>query len=191
MSFIIQTQIKDIFGDRLYFALSNPAQVIPDFARPVAVHPIYYLHPKHASLQRTLTAIRLNQTVESVPIRSEMHFPSPQELERKFVTQLQEKSGVPIETGKRVWEMMAAFEGYGFPKAHAEIGVVQEDVEVFQQDLLGVVLEISPGAGDYRLRGGDRIHVAGQPISTRTFHDICHMTRDRKICIVGIPALEK
>jgi len=42
-----------------------------------------------------------------------------QELERKFVTQSQEKSGVPIETGERVWEMMAAFAGYGFPKAHA------------------------------------------------------------------------
>ena len=42
-----------------------------------------------------------------------------QELEKKFVSQAQEKSGVPIEIGERVWEMMAAFAGYGFPKAHA------------------------------------------------------------------------
>jgi DNA-directed DNA polymerase III PolC len=42
-----------------------------------------------------------------------------QELERKFVDQAFEKNGVPIETGERVWEMMAAFAGYGFPKAHA------------------------------------------------------------------------
>jgi DNA-directed DNA polymerase III PolC len=42
-----------------------------------------------------------------------------QELERKFVAQAQEKSGVPIEIGERVWELMAAFAGYGFPKAHA------------------------------------------------------------------------
>ena len=42
-----------------------------------------------------------------------------QELERKFVGQAQEKSGVPIEIGERIWEMMAAFAGYGFPKAHA------------------------------------------------------------------------
>jgi len=42
-----------------------------------------------------------------------------QELERKFVTQAQEKSGVPAEIGERVWELMAAFAGYGFPKAHA------------------------------------------------------------------------
>jgi DNA-directed DNA polymerase III PolC len=42
-----------------------------------------------------------------------------QELERKFVGQAQEKSGVPTEIGERIWEMMAAFAGYGFPKAHA------------------------------------------------------------------------
>ena len=42
-----------------------------------------------------------------------------QELERKFVSEAQAKSGVPLETGERVWEMMAAFAGYGFPKAHA------------------------------------------------------------------------
>ena len=42
-----------------------------------------------------------------------------QELERKFVSEAQSKSGVPIETGERIWEMMAAFASYGFPKAHA------------------------------------------------------------------------
>ena len=42
-----------------------------------------------------------------------------QELERKFVQEAKAKSGVPIETGERIWEMMAAFAGYGFPKAHA------------------------------------------------------------------------
>jgi len=42
-----------------------------------------------------------------------------QDLERKFVSQAQTRSGVPVETAERVWEMMAAFAGYGFPKAHA------------------------------------------------------------------------
>lgn len=42
-----------------------------------------------------------------------------QELKRKFIDQAREKSGVPVETGERIWEMMAAFAGYGFPKAHA------------------------------------------------------------------------
>jgi DNA-directed DNA polymerase III PolC len=42
-----------------------------------------------------------------------------QELQRKFVSEAQTRSGVSVETGERVWEMMAAFAGYGFPKAHA------------------------------------------------------------------------
>ena len=42
-----------------------------------------------------------------------------QELQRKFVSEAQARSDVPVETGERVWEMMAAFAGYGFPKAHA------------------------------------------------------------------------
>ena len=42
-----------------------------------------------------------------------------QELQRKFVSEAQARSGVPVETGERVWELMAAFAGYGFPKAHA------------------------------------------------------------------------
>lgn len=42
-----------------------------------------------------------------------------QELRHKFVAEAQVRSGMPVETGERVWEMMAAFAGYGFPKAHA------------------------------------------------------------------------
>ncbi|MEI7847103.1 MAG: hypothetical protein WCK35_14990, partial [Chloroflexota bacterium] len=42
-----------------------------------------------------------------------------QELQHKFVSEAQARSHVPLETGERVWEMMAAFAGYGFPKAHA------------------------------------------------------------------------
>ncbi|MBK8822416.1 MAG: DNA polymerase III subunit alpha [Anaerolineales bacterium] len=42
-----------------------------------------------------------------------------QELQKKFVGEAQSKSGVPSAVGERVWEMMAAFAGYGFPKAHA------------------------------------------------------------------------
>jgi DNA polymerase III alpha subunit len=42
-----------------------------------------------------------------------------QELQRKFVSEAESKNGVPSAVGERVWEMMAAFAGYGFPKAHA------------------------------------------------------------------------
>ena len=42
-----------------------------------------------------------------------------QELQHKFISEAQARSGVPAEAGERIWEMMAAFAGYGFPKAHA------------------------------------------------------------------------
>ena len=42
-----------------------------------------------------------------------------QQLEQKFVTQAQARNGVTPELGEQIWEMMAAFAGYGFPKAHA------------------------------------------------------------------------
>jgi DNA-directed DNA polymerase III PolC len=42
-----------------------------------------------------------------------------QELHQQFISQAQERSGVPLETGERIWEMIAAFSGYGFPQAHA------------------------------------------------------------------------
>lgn len=40
-------------------------------------------------------------------------------LQEKFIAGAAQKSRVPHETAARVWEMMAAFAGYGFPKAHA------------------------------------------------------------------------
>jgi DNA polymerase III alpha subunit len=40
-------------------------------------------------------------------------------LREKFIAGAQERCGVPVELGERIWEMMAAFAGYGFPKAHA------------------------------------------------------------------------
>ncbi len=42
-----------------------------------------------------------------------------QYLQQKFVAEAQARKGVPPETGNQIWEMMAAFAGYGFPKAHA------------------------------------------------------------------------
>lgn len=42
-----------------------------------------------------------------------------QVLQEKFISGASRISGVPPETGARIWEMMAAFAGYGFPKAHA------------------------------------------------------------------------
>lgn len=40
-------------------------------------------------------------------------------LRRNFIQGAGERRNVPPETAERIWEMMAAFAGYGFPKAHA------------------------------------------------------------------------
>ena len=65
--------LKDIFGNRLYLSLQDPSIGLPlsRFARSMGVpmvvtHPIYYLNPEQAALQRTLTAIRLNQPIASI-----------------------------------------------------------------------------------------------------------------------------
>ena len=42
-----------------------------------------------------------------------------QVLKEKFVRGAELNSAVPVETGEHIWELMAAFAGYGFPKAHA------------------------------------------------------------------------
>jgi DNA polymerase III subunit alpha len=42
-----------------------------------------------------------------------------QNLKKRFMSGAMEKSGVPESVSERVWELMAAFAGYGFPKAHA------------------------------------------------------------------------
>ena len=42
-----------------------------------------------------------------------------QVLQQRFIAGASERSGVPEPVAGRIWEMMAAFAGYGFPKAHA------------------------------------------------------------------------
>jgi DNA polymerase III alpha subunit len=42
-----------------------------------------------------------------------------QTLRQRFVEGALDRSGVPVHTGEQIWELMAAFAGYGFPKAHA------------------------------------------------------------------------
>ena len=42
-----------------------------------------------------------------------------QTLKEHFIAGALSCSGVPVEIAEKVWELMAAFAGYGFPKAHA------------------------------------------------------------------------
>ena len=41
------------------------------------------------------------------------------ELRAKFILGAQDRAGIPADICETVWDMMAAFAGYGFPKAHA------------------------------------------------------------------------
>lgn len=99
--------------------------------------PIQHLHPALAPLlEETYGVILFQEQVlriahelagfdlgEADLLRRAMSHFDPgkrmQELRAKFVFEAQRLSGIPKETGERVWEMMAAFAGYGFPKAHA------------------------------------------------------------------------
>ncbi len=41
------------------------------------------------------------------------------QLEEKFITAAQQNARISPEVGAHIWDLMAAFAGYGFPKAHA------------------------------------------------------------------------
>ena len=87
--------IRDIFPGRLYLSLQDPALALPlshlgrKFSLPIVVtHPVYYLTPEQASLQQTLSAIRLNCPLERLPAEATAptgaYFVSAKEIERRY-----------------------------------------------------------------------------------------------------------
>ena len=87
--------LKNIFADHLYINIQDPkqAEFLSDLAHRLALpcvvtHPVYYLSPDQATLQRTLAAVRLNQTIDKLPSEatapSDSHFLSAQEMETRF-----------------------------------------------------------------------------------------------------------
>ena len=88
-------QIKEVFSDKLYLTLQDPSVGLPfsSLSRRMKVpmvvtHPVYYLTPDQANLQRTLTAIRLNQPVDQLPpdevAPPGAYFTSEAEMQRRF-----------------------------------------------------------------------------------------------------------
>jgi DNA polymerase III alpha subunit len=72
-------QLTDIFPNCLYINLQDPsrATTLSKLALglnlpTVVTHPIYYLTPDQAALQRTLAAVRLNRTITTL-LRRPMH----------------------------------------------------------------------------------------------------------------------
>ena len=101
----------EIFPGRLYVALRDPlnAATLSDIARQlslptVVTHPVYYLRPEQATLQRTLTAIRLNQNVHSLPDQAiapaNAYFMSSDEIESRF-KEFPEALGATMEIAER------------------------------------------------------------------------------------------
>ena len=87
--------MQDIFQDRLYAALNDPATALKTAMlahklglHTVVTHPVYYLTPEQAPLQRTLAAIRLNQPLARLPAQAAApqgaYFVDPAEVERRY-----------------------------------------------------------------------------------------------------------
>jgi DNA-directed DNA polymerase III PolC len=99
--------------------------------------PVTHIHPSLSGLLRETYGVILYQEqvlriahdlaglslAEGDLLRRAMsHFDPGKQMQvlmEKFIAGAQARSNIPPETGARVWEMMAAFAGYGFPKAHA------------------------------------------------------------------------
>ena len=88
-------RLRDVFQDRLYVSIRNPGEAnsLSELAHTlslpsVVTHPVYYLTPNQAILQRTFTAVRLNQTITTLPKEAaappDSYFISAQEIETRF-----------------------------------------------------------------------------------------------------------
>jgi len=105
--------------------------------RHLGREPVEHIHPALAPvLDETLGVILYQEQVLRVAhelaglsladadlLRRAMSHFDPGEkmrtLRQRFVVGAEQVSGIGSEVGARIWEMMAAFAGYGFPKAHA------------------------------------------------------------------------
>lgn len=90
------TALKNLLGDRLYLQLPRPNGNEESFqttakafgVSSAATWPIYYMRAEQAELQRTLTAMRLNVSLERLPASAvapgQSYFPSDEEMQAKF-----------------------------------------------------------------------------------------------------------
>jgi DNA polymerase-3 subunit alpha len=106
-------------------------------ARYRGLEPATYLHPRLEPLLGDTYGVILYQEqvlriahelaglslADSDLLRRAMSHFDPgrqmQTLKERFLAGAAQRSGVPEALAERIWELMAAFAGYGFPKAHA------------------------------------------------------------------------
>jgi DNA-directed DNA polymerase III PolC len=105
--------------------------------RHLGKEPVQHLHPALGPLLEETHGVFLYQEqvlrvahelagfslAESDLLRRAMSHFDPgkrmQTLKEKFIAGAMERSGLSAQIAERVWDLMAAFSGYGFPKAHA------------------------------------------------------------------------
>jgi len=105
--------------------------------RHLGQEPIEHLHPALAALLQDTYGVILYQEqvlliasriaglslADADLLRRAMSHFDPGErmktLKKRFVRGAEEQSNIPSKTAEYIWDLMAAFAGYGFPKAHA------------------------------------------------------------------------
>ncbi len=112
--------LKDAFVKR-HLGLEEPVQLHPALTSLLAdTYGVILYQEQVLRIAHQLAGLSL---ADSDLLRRAMSHFDPgkamQTLKEKFITGAYQVSGVPVETGSRIWELMAAFAGYGFPKAHA------------------------------------------------------------------------
>jgi DNA polymerase-3 subunit alpha len=124
-------------------------------------------------------------------------------LKEKFILGAELHNSVPREVGEKVWDLMAAFAGYGFPKAHAASyalvawraawckthapavfmaavlanwgGYYPQRVYIFEAKRMG--LEVRPPDVNYARREFSVSYVAGHPVLFMGLDQVRELTR--------------
>jgi DNA-directed DNA polymerase III PolC len=137
-----EIQAQSVDDLMMALALYRPGPLVGGFKdafvrRHLNLEPPEYLHPALEPLLEDTHGVILYQEqvlriahglaglslAEADLLRRAMSHFDPgkqmQTLKENFIAGAQARSGVPPEVAERVWELMAAFAGYGFPQAHA------------------------------------------------------------------------
>ncbi len=112
--------LKDAFVQR-HLGQAQVEHMHPAFAPLLAdTHGVILYQEQVLRIAHELAGLSLAEA--DLLRRAMSHFDPGQQmqtLKEKFIAGALAHRGVPPEIGERVWDMMAAFAGYGFPKAHA------------------------------------------------------------------------
>jgi DNA-directed DNA polymerase III PolC len=137
-----EVQSDSIDNVMVALALFRPGPLTGGFKdafvrRHLGKEPVHHLHPALGPLLEETHGVFLYQEqvlrvahelagfslAESDLLRRAMSHFDPgkrmQTLKEKFIGGAMERSGLSAQIAERVWDLMAAFSGYGFPKAHA------------------------------------------------------------------------